>query len=393
MAANRVILKHGNKKTVLRAMMRASSATIGDVAARTGLTFATVSHHVADLQTAGLIRPMGVMSSSGGRKPVAYAANPDGRLFIAIEVRVQSIVVAIMDWQGQLRDALTQSFPHGHAPEDALTFAQHAVNTLVARNSWDSGKIGGVGVSIPGGVHYDDGLVGTPPNMPHWRNVPFQRMVQDAWEVPVQIDKSAYAAAYGELHHGVAQGVQNLLSVMVDAGIGTGLVLNGQIFRGAHGGAGEMGHMFMGGSARCNCGQTGCLETVASGLAILDRLHDAGQSQTLDHLMAHTHRADSVEAPIFCQAGAALGVAVANLCDVINPDMVVIGGGIGALEDYFTSVRQTARDHMVQEYAHRVRIEQTQLQGLAGVMGAGAMARQAFIEDIEGIADQTETSN
>ena len=376
---NFVTLKQGNKRVIMQALLHDSTATKRELANRTQLTFATISNLLTELLEEGMVRKLGFAISNGGRKPLQYGINPAAYGFFGIEIRMQEIVYAFMNFKGDVVCSLKQPFAAIQGPHEAARRIGETVHTLADEQGVQTERIGGIGISVPGLIDYDTGVVANSPNMPKWRNVPFRDMLFDLFQVPCYLEKSAYTAAFSELRFGAAKGIRQMIYVLVDAGIGAGIVVNGELYRGAFNGAGEIGHTVAMENGRvCNCGKTGCLETVASGLALRHELKQIGRGVEFDHLEDLISQNDSQVMAIIAEAGKHLGTAVGNLCNTLNPDMIVIGGAVGNISAYFESAREAARRSMLGEFSNRVRIEKSQLKELSGVIGAASIAFDRF---------------
>ena len=256
------------------------------------------------------------------------------------------------------------------------------------------GGVAGVGVGVPGPLDRERRTVIETPNL-GWREVPLHDMVARRLGLPVEVDNDGNCAAYGEWWVGAGRGAARLIGLTIGTGIGGGIVLDGEVYRGASGAAGEMGHMsvhFAG--RRCACGSRGCIEAYASGPAIARRAAEgigtAGDT-VLASLVAEDPRRLTAEA--VCEAAAAgddyasrvlketagiLAVAVANLIHLFNPDMVVIGGGVAAAGDLlFDPLRAGVRRKAFRQAAGKCRIVPADLPDTAGVIGAAGVLKRS----------------
>ena len=188
------------------------------------------------------------------------------------------------------------------------------------------------------------------------------------------MEKDANAAALGESRFGAGKDVDDLVYIMVDVGIGGGIIVGNEIYRGFLDGAGEIGHTMMDvNGPACNCGSKGCLEAVASGLAIEREIRkELGAHATFEEILAG--QCPSLERHL-AQAGEYLGYAIANVCNTLNPPLVILGGGIvNASDVYFLRAQEVARQRMLPDFAQRVQIVRAKLGHLSAAIGAAAMA-------------------
>ncbi len=216
-------------------------------------------------------------------------------------------------------------------------------------------EVKAIGVCSPGPLNSQSGIVINPPNLPGWRDVPLVRLAQEKFGLPVRLEKDCNAAGLAEALYGAGRGHANVFYAGVGTGIGCGIILDGQIYRGAHGAAGEGGHVTIdyGSAILCGCGTPGCIEALASGRAF----HDAAE-EDLDELAAR------------------LGAWLGGMLSLFDPGVVVIGGGVAQIgEPLFGRLRAVAPDWSVNPYAREIPILPGELGGEAGVMGAAAIAR------------------
>ena len=252
-----------------------------------------------------------------------------------------------------------------------------------------TGELAGVGISTPGPCDPERGIVTGPPNLPGWRDVPLTQLVSDAMGVPVLLENDAAAAAYGELHFGAGQGCRHLVYVTLGTGIGGGIIIDGRIYGGASGAAGELGHLvIVEDGPPCGCGNRGCVEALASGLAIAREATAAvrgGRSPMLAELagdapptaeLVHqaAMRGDDVSREIIERAGRYLGLGLVGLLNCFNPEALILGGGLLGLGDlYLGPAVRIAREGAFDQVVADVRITEAKLGGRAGALGAAAL--------------------
>ncbi len=247
-----------------------------------------------------------------------------------------------------------------------------------------------VGISTPGPCDPDRGIVTSPPNLPGWRDVPLARRVSERLGVPAWIENDANAAAIAEHRLGAGRGSSHLVLVALGTGIGGGFVFGGKLYRGVSGAAGEIGHMqLVPGGRRCGCGRRGCLEALASGRAlgeiaaeIIERepdgilAHIAGYSSaTAQHLLEAADAGDESAATAIDEAGSHLGAGLANLIDLLNPEVIVIAGNLRKLGDrYLGPAMALARHEAFAQSVAGVRIVEAGLGDDAAAIGAAIVA-------------------
>lgn len=242
----------------------------------------------------------------------------------------------------------------------------------------------GIGVGVPGTVDSAQAVIEHAPNL-QWRRVPLRQLLEQKYQMPVLMDNDANAAAWGECWWGAARGEGDLLMVTLGTGIGSGLVLNGAIYRGAHGSAAEMGHMVINPSGeQCGCGARGCLETVASGPALVRAVRSAiaaGEPSSLiqapelgvNVIFQAVDQGDSLAIQLVDRATRYLALALANVVNLLDPAMVVIGGGVAHAGPALFSPLQQHLDQCKIISGFPVKVVPAQLGNTAGLAGAAAM--------------------
>ena len=252
-----------------------------------------------------------------------------------------------------------------------------------------TGDVVGVGISSPGPCDPVRGVVTDAPNLPGWHEIPLVQRVSDALGVPALLENDANAAAYGEYRFGAGQGLQHILYVTLSTGIGGGIIVDGRVYQGASGAAGEVGHIILDEDGPlCNCGNRGCLEAFSSGAAIAREAAEAiaaGRSPRLAELAGDTpptaelvHRAaldgDEAAREIIERAGHYLGLGLAGLLNCLDPQMLILGGGLLGLGDlYLGPALRTAREGAFPQIAADVTITLAKLGERAGALGAAAL--------------------
>jgi glucokinase len=246
-------------------------------------------------------------------------------------------------------------------------------------------EIVAVGVGAPGVIHAQTGVVIKSPNFPDWNNLPLKRTLEAELKVPVFIENDANAAAFGEQWRGAAKDIGSLIFLTLGTGVGGGIILDGTIWHGADGMAGEVGHMTIVPDGRpCSCGNTGCLEMYASSRGIIMNYQEASHSEGRDRATitsAQIYQAARDGDPAALRAvkemGRSLGIGIANLINIFNPEMVVIGGGVKDAWDLFIDATRNEIKKRAFEYpAARTRIVPSVLGDDAGMVGAAALAFQ-----------------
>lgn len=267
------------------------------------------------------------------------------------------------------------------------------VNQLLQQADLCWSDIAGIGVGVPGLIDSHQGLVHFSPNL-FWHEVPFRDMLQRQFPVPVFIDNDVRVATLGEYLHGAGKGHSLLICVMLGTGIGSGIVYQGQLLRGSKEATGEVGHMtIVPGGPRCNCGKQGCLEALSSARAVRERaiqelMHGASsvlrewvdgelELVTAKMVAEAALKQDPLARQILNDAGSYLGIGLANYANILNPELIIIGGGLAeAGPPLWQPMRQAFAQHAMSVQRECVTIVKAQHGPWAGVIGAAALVEQ-----------------
>lgn len=313
---------------------------------------------------------------------------------LAVDLGGTKIMVAIIADRGQImaREYCLTLADEGVQP--VIDRILSAIDRLINEENTSLSRLDGITIAAAGVIDTDRGLITSSPNLPGWRDIPLRDMVKEAYPVNTYLINDASAAALGEHRFGAGRGTENLVYLTVSTGIGGGIVINGELYLGACGSAGEIGHMVIDvNGPRCSCGQTGCLEALASGSAVareaIRRIRQGKRSClteivsgrmediTAEKVDAAAVDGDSLSTGVISQAANYLGIGMVNLANIFNPEMIIVGGGMAKMADHLLEpARQVVRERAFQLPAQAVRIVPSQLEEEAGVIGAAVFARQ-----------------
>lgn len=241
-------------------------------------------------------------------------------------------------------------------------------------------NVSAVGVGAPGVIHAINGVVVKSPNFPDWNNLPLKKYLEEALGLPVCIENDANAAALGEQWRGAGRGIGSMILLTLGTGVGGGIILDGRIWEGADGMAGEIGHMTIVPEGReCGCGNRGCLEMYASarGIALSYRERRPGAKITSDQVFREAAQGDGTAREVMSEMGRYLGIGIASLINIFNPEMIVIGGGVkDAWPLFIEATHEEVRKRAFAYPAERTKLVPSALGDDAGMMGAAAAALQ-----------------
>ncbi len=311
---------------------------------------------------------------------------------LAIDLGGTKIITAIISNKGQMiarEYCLTLA---GEGPQSVINRVLSAIDRLLSLKNIDSSKPGSISLAAAGAIDYERGLVTLSPNLPGWNDIPLRDIVREKYGVNTFLLNDASAATLGEHRFGAGKGVNNLIYLAVGTGIGGGIIINGRLYSGLCGSAGEVGHMTIDvNGPKCNCGNIGCLETLVSGTAVakeaIRRINQGERSSlteivegkieniTAEEVSLAAQGGDSLALELISKAATYLGVGMVNLVNIFNPEMAIIGGGMAKMGDLLLNpVRQVVRERAFSLSARAVRIVPAQLGDDAGVLGAAIFA-------------------
>lgn len=325
---------------VLELIRERGALTRGEVLDLTGLSRMTVATRVDALLDAALIVEKGTERVTGGRPSRTLAFNNAHATVIAASVDTTHTTVALTDLSGAVLDEEQIDVVVADGPDRTLNAIAEAARSLVADRS--PGRIAAMGISVPGPVDPETGRPSQPPIMPGWDAYPIPDHLHDALGVPVLVANDADAAALGE-QRSAHLASRSLCFIKVSSGIGSGIVLGGQVYRGTDGGAGDIGHIRIAGydDRICQCGAHGCLAAVASGRAVAQHLSELGKpAGSGSDVGAYLAAGDADAARLTQEAGRVIGEVVATMVSMLNPSEVVLGGRLSSAA-LLTGVRET----------------------------------------------------
>jgi glucokinase-like ROK family protein len=384
---NRELIRAINRSTILNSIKTHGAIPRAEIARLTGLSPATVTGITAELIQDNLIFEKESGDSSGGRRPIMLAINPNGGCVVGIKVMEDHALGALTDLEASLLGK--QSYPlTDTSPEGISRSLSELVAELLKMSENPVPNLMGVGVGLAGIVEAGQGLVRQSPFF-GWNDVPLREMIQNRVNVPVYVDNDVNTLAFAEKWFGAGRGVDNFLVVTVGRGIGLGIVSNGQFNHGARGGAGEIGHtVIQPGGELCACGKRGCLEMYASEPALLRQAAKAfeqGQLSSLpntpEELIALAASGEKAAQEIFARAGELLGRSIANLVNIFNPQRVLINGeGVRAGNWLFDPMRYAIDEHTMPGLRQDVSILVEPLGDDAWARGAASLVLHELFE-------------
>jgi len=345
---NRNLIRAINRSSVLNTIKTLGPVSRTEIAKHSGLSAATITAISAELLESGLIFEKEAGDSSGGRKPILLALNPRGGFVIGAKLTEDHISVALTDLEATV--LASQTIPLAEISQQAILDALcQVVNDILAANKVDRRRFYGVGVGLAGIVDPGRGLLRQSPIF-GWDQVPVADLLCSSVEAPVYIDNDVNTLTLTELWFGRGQGIDNFLTVTIGRGVGLGIVLGGKLYTGARGGAGELGHTVIDPAGPlCACTKRGCLETYVSDPALLRQAQEAGLDvSTIEMLIGKADAGNPLARAILAQAGELLGRAIANLVNLLVPQLIILSGeGVRVGEWMFGPMRRSLQEQVM----------------------------------------------
>jgi predicted NBD/HSP70 family sugar kinase len=347
--------------------------TRADLAAVTGQARSTVAARIDLLMAAGLIAPAGEATSTGGRPPATFAFAPSARVVLGVDLGATHARLALTDLASTVLARRELPLLITDGPEPVLDRVARTGAELLEEAGRSAAELAGVGVGLPGPVEHATGKPNNPPIMPGWDNADVPGILGARFHAPVLVDNDVNIMALGE-HRTAWPDVADLLFVKVATGIGAGIIADGALRRGAQGAAGDIGHVAVPGvtDVVCRCGNIGCVEAIASGVAVAKKLEGA---TTPADVVALVRSGDVAASQAVRQAGREIGAVLATSVSLLNPSMIVIGGILAdAGEHIVAGIREVVYQRSLPLATQHLRIVTARTGAHAGVLGASAMA-------------------
>ena len=374
--------KQHNRDLVLKTIFDHDAISRAEIARLTKLTRATVSDMVARLIKEGLVEEVGYGESIGGKAPILLSLVADSRYLIGLNLAQDKFIGSVVNLRGEIKK--TVEFPIDDIDGNQALQLVYQILDQLTNNHWK--PLVGIGVGTPGLVNTQEGIVVNAVNL-DWQDLPLARLLETRYRLPVTILNDSQATAIGEFVYGaIYHSESNLVVVTVKHGIGAGILINGRLFQGDGGGAGEIGHVVVQeNGALCRCGKYGCLETIASARAILQRavslapeysdseLAKNPQDISLDAIKLAWQANDTLARRVMSDAAHYLGISMAGLVGALNIQKIVLSGDMATFgESWLRSVQESMNQASLARMAQDTKLELGALEFKACILGASA---------------------
>ncbi len=392
-------VKNMNKRLILD-MIRFTPGGISraELARQMDLTRAAVTTIVNDLIKEQLVHETENGPATGGRRPILLEINPHHSLVVGIDMGATHLTIVLTDISAHIIDEIEEPFDVKRGPKLCLQQLDESLRKLLAQAGKQLQDIHAIGLGVPGPVSERQGGVSAPPIMPGWDNFPIRKHLEALWQRPLVIGNDANFGALGEWAYGAGRGERNLAYIKVGSGIGAGLLIDGRIYGGATGCAGEIGHVTIRDDGPiCTCGSYGCLEAMSGGDALALRGQEAVRAGRRTQLSAirpvekitakdvasSARLGDLIAQQIVTASGEYLGIAIASLVNLFNPSMVVIGGGVAQMGDLLLDpIRHAVQQRSLRPAARAVRISTAVLGRRSSSIGAAVQAINLALDEL-----------
>lgn len=376
-------------------LLRVEPRTRAQLVAITGQARSTIAARLDTLSELGLIGQIGERSAAMGRPAASFFFLPDAGAVLAIDIGASHVRVGLTDLSVHILAERHLALSVDLGPEAVLGRVVEVCRELLAEAGIDPARLRGVGIGVPGPVTHSTGRPSSPPIMPGWDGFDIVGRLRSAFDVPVYVDNDANMMAIGEHAH-AWRDVADLLYVKFATGVGLGIILDGQIRRGAQGSSGDIGHVRVPGGPPnlCHCGGTGCLEAVIGVPALLEQLERAGRTATSGaDIVALVRSGDKTAIQVMRDAGRTAGDVLAGVVSLLNPSVIAVGGILAqAHEQLIAGIRESVYAKSLPLATQNLLITASLAGPRAGIIGASTLVCDQILSPaaIEALVDGSE---
>lgn len=377
------LVKKINKSIVFHTIKNKGPVSRAQIAKETGLNKATVSTMVSELIKESFVQEIGSGQSSGGRKPVMLYFNHHAGYSIGIDLGVNYVLGILTDLSGNIIEK-TNSKLNTTNINDVTAQIFSVIETLIIKTPESRYGVIGIGVGVPGQVDPHQSIQFAP-NL-KWKNVNLKKMIEDRFSIPAYIENEANAGAYGEQLHGAGKNIANQVYISIGIGIGTGIIINNQMYKGSSGISGEMGHFTIDSYGRkCSCGNRGCWELYASESALLnlaEQQKSLGENVELNYIYEEAQNGNPEVLQLLNILGENIGIGIINIINTFNPEVVVIGNRMAQFKNWLANPIERILDERLSIY-HKTNtdIRFSALNNFSTALGATSIAITNFFSE------------
>lgn len=376
------LIKKMNKTIVLDTIRQQQPLSRADISTAIGLNKATVSSLVSELIESKLVTEIGPGASSGGRKPTLLLFNRGAGFAIGVDIRVNDLLAVLVDMEGNVIREKTVPLTD-YSPDHVIEQIRKTIRELKRRLPESPYGIIGIGIGVPGLVDEKSQVVSAP-NL-GWDNIDLYDALRQEFGSNILMDNEANAGAIGEKLYGAGRDSQNMIYLSIGVGIGAGIIVDDALYRGTSNFSGEVGHMTIAENGPlCRCGNRGCWETLASEKALLDQ---AGalvpdHAPKLEEILKEAQQGNEQMLALLERIGSQLGIGLANLVNILNPELIVIGNRLSLAGEYLhPAMMITLGQRSLSYHRKQTRVDFAKLGIRSTAMGAASLPITAFLAE------------
>ncbi|MFJ5621573.1 ROK family protein [Peribacillus loiseleuriae] len=383
MTWNQQLVKVNNKSKVLETIKEQAPLSRADISQQLGLTKGTISSLVNELLAENICYETGPGESSGGRRPVMLLFNERAGYSIGIDLGVNYILGVLTDLSGNIVHEKMKTI-NNMDYEMAMMAIKKMIQFLLDSAPESHYGVVGIGIAVPGIVSNGGDHILLAPNL-GWKNIHLKQEIEKEYNLPVVIENEANAGAYGEKRFGAGKEFENVIYLSAGIGLGVGFILNNELYRGAEGFSGEMGHMIIDIHGKeCSCGSAGCWELYASEQALLNQAKDVksiNQAElNLESLVQLATENEEINS-LFAQIGRYLGFGLTNIINTFNPQQIIIGNRLALAKDLIVQpIVDVVEHHSLRHNQANLKISFAELTNYSSALGVSAFVTEFFLK-------------
>jgi predicted NBD/HSP70 family sugar kinase len=376
------LIKNLNTACILNSIREKELISRAEIARQTGLTPATVTNITSELLELGLIFEKSHGASSGGRKPVLLKINVEKCFFGGLHISSRFIETAVTDIEVNIIYSEKRQFKKDIHSKEAMQIAIEMLEK--AQNNAPQKKLTGIGVCVHGLVHSDEGVLIFAPNL-GWENVHIVDVLHTKFKIPIFVENDVQAMTLAENGCGLAKNISDFVYLYIGSGIGGGIMLHNELYKGYGGFAGEFGHTtIMPDGPECTCGNKGCLQSLASESAVIanySKAKNLDESIDFDEILKEVKNNDTIAICEINKCARYIGIEVGNIINMFSPSLIVINGNITSLGNYLLSIiNDEVKARALQHSSNHTRIVFSQLGTSAPLKGAATLVIKTLFE-------------
>lgn len=381
------------KKKIISYFANEGNATIAELGKLLNTSTPKITLIIGELINDNLVKDYGKIETNGGRRPNIYGLIPDSVFFMGVEIKNYHINIGLIDFKKKMVKT-TQVIPYEltNTPE-ALDRLCLLIQNFIKQLPIKPDKIWGIGINLTGRINFNSGYSYS---YFHFSEEPLKAVIEKRVGIRTYIENDSRAMAFGEFSSGIVRDEKNVLFINMDYGIGLGIMIAGEVYYGKSGFAGEFGHIpIFENEVICHCGKKGCLETVASGWALIkmftdklkegsssilsDKLHDPEEIK-LEDIIDAAQKEDVLAIQLIGKIGENMGRGIAVLINLFNPELIILGGSLAATGDYIKlPIRSSINKYSLSLVNNDTQLKTSSLGNLAGVIGASLLVRNNLL--------------